>query len=123
MTAAYRIAVQSLLDERNERGHWSGELSTSALSTATAVVALEMMRRNGGIPDGMESEPDYDTLIRRGLLWLAEYRNPDGGWGDTTKPPCSATRRFMPPAVNGNSEALWPMPRAGSKPAAVSVPC
>ena len=85
MTAAYRIAVQSLLDERNERGHWSGELSTSALSTATAVVALEMMRRNGGIPDGMESEPDYDTLIRRGLLWLAEYRNPDGGWGDTTK--------------------------------------
>ena len=37
--------VQKLLDEPvSEMRYWVGELSTSALSTATAVMALEQMR-------------------------------------------------------------------------------
>ena len=33
-------ARRVLLDDRNHAGHWEGELSTSALSTATSIVAL-----------------------------------------------------------------------------------
>ena len=38
--AALRLATESLLAELMAAGHWEGELSSSALSTATAVVAL-----------------------------------------------------------------------------------
>ena len=41
----YQIARDALLAERNAAGHWEGELSSSALSTATAIMALEMVRR------------------------------------------------------------------------------
>ncbi|MGH7202052.1 MAG: hypothetical protein ACREJB_15720, partial [Planctomycetaceae bacterium] len=42
----YAIVRDALLAERNEHGWWTGELSTSPLSTATAVMALEMVRRD-----------------------------------------------------------------------------
>jgi squalene-hopene/tetraprenyl-beta-curcumene cyclase len=61
-----------LLAERNEAGHWEGELSSSALSTATAVVALTVIDRGR-----------FADLISGGLRWLAENQNEDGGWGDT----------------------------------------
>ncbi|MCB1203229.1 MAG: squalene--hopene cyclase [Verrucomicrobiae bacterium] len=67
-------AREHLLAERNPQGHWSGELSTSALSTATAVVAL-------GLVDG-ELHRGHVTAACR---WLLENRNEDGGWGDTVK--------------------------------------
>ena len=35
----------NLLAQRNSSGHWEGELSSSALSTATAVFALELASR------------------------------------------------------------------------------
>lgn len=62
-----------LLSLRNERGHWEGELSSSALSTATAVVALSLV-------DGEA----HERLITGGARWLVEHQNADGGWGDTT---------------------------------------
>ena len=37
---AYFAARKALLDERTPDGHWVGELSSSALSTATACSAL-----------------------------------------------------------------------------------
>ena len=37
LEAAYRLALKTLLAERTPEGHWVGELSTSALSTATAI--------------------------------------------------------------------------------------
>ena len=37
-------ARAALLAERGPHGHWEGELSSSALSTATAVTALDLMR-------------------------------------------------------------------------------
>lgn len=66
--------VESLLAERNPSGHWDGELSSSALSTATATIALSALDRHGN-----------QTWIRQGLDWLAKNANSDGGWGDTTR--------------------------------------
>ena len=53
-------------------GHWTGELASSALATAVAVVALH---RAGNLQDR--------GLVASGLRWLAEHQNADGGWGDT----------------------------------------
>ena len=62
-----------LLSLRNAEGHWEGELSSSALSTATAIVALSLV-------DGEA----HETLITSGARWLLAHQNTDGGWGDTT---------------------------------------
>jgi squalene-hopene/tetraprenyl-beta-curcumene cyclase len=75
LTQAASAVTERLLSERNSDGWWTGELSTSALSTATAVMALELARR-------ADIEP-YDDLIAGGLRWLANHQNSDGGWGDT----------------------------------------
>ncbi len=40
--------ASALLTERVEAGHWVGELSSSALSTATAVIALLLHARATG---------------------------------------------------------------------------
>lgn len=74
-----RTARQKLLDARTAGGFWEGRLSSSALSTATAAVALEIVRRRGG--------PDSGDLVARGLQWLTGHQNADGGYGDTTDSP------------------------------------
>ena len=62
-------------------GHWTGELSTSALSTATAVSALSLCRRNNCLPEKYASiAPE---AIEVGCRWLASHQNADGGFGDT----------------------------------------
>ena len=70
-------AIQStrahLLAQRNARGHWEGELSNSALSTATAIVALHLV-----------DEALHSARIALGVQWLVQHQNQDGGWGDTT---------------------------------------
>ena len=87
--AGYRHARSALLAERNAQGHWEGQLSTSALSTATAVMALEMVRRgrahrdSGASSSPQASSPQLEPLIEQGLRWLAAHQNADGGWGDT----------------------------------------
>src|SRR5688572_28694867 len=65
-----------LLAQRNAAGHWEGELSSSALSTATAVSTLAIVAR--------ESKSRFTANIETGLKWLANHANADGGWGDTT---------------------------------------
>jgi squalene-hopene/tetraprenyl-beta-curcumene cyclase len=75
---AYQTALSALLAARTPEGHWTGELSASALSTATATGALALVQRDDVLP---ESSP----LIAKGLEWLARHQNSDGGWGDTTK--------------------------------------
>src|ERR1019366_7733066 len=87
---AYQTALAALLNERTPDGHWVGELSTSALSTATAVMALHLVQKNGVfLPsssgrgaggEGVSLQP----LIDNGLAWLVAHQNADGGWGDTT---------------------------------------
>jgi squalene-hopene/tetraprenyl-beta-curcumene cyclase len=61
----------ALIGARTPDGHWEGRLSTSALSTATAVIALAV------------AKGDDTSLVARGGAWLAAHANADGGWGDT----------------------------------------
>jgi len=70
---AYLRARADLLAQRTGDGHWIGELSASALSTATAISALVVAGRSD--QDG--------SLIDRGITWLVKQQNSDGGWGDT----------------------------------------
>jgi squalene-hopene/tetraprenyl-beta-curcumene cyclase len=74
---ALATARQELLAERNAAGSWAGELSSSALSTATAVTAMAIVDRALG-------SPHFAGAISAGLNWLAQHANQDGGWGDTT---------------------------------------
>jgi squalene-hopene/tetraprenyl-beta-curcumene cyclase len=87
-------ARAALLRARTEAGHWEGRLSTSALSTATAVIALATASRPDGRHDsGVVAHTDdsgvalhsgvVPQLIARGAAWLAAHANGDGGWGDT----------------------------------------
>jgi len=91
-----------LLSQRTADGHWVGELSASALSTATAVSAFcfylrrseqhnvafrsakehsrgEPFRGAKGYIDGAK------VCIDGGVAWLIAQQNDDGGWGDTDK--------------------------------------
>ena len=86
-TLTYREILQAtdrvnalLLSNRNEHGWWTGRLSTSALSTATAVMALH--KAVAATKDGAQRQR-WQKLVNGGLNWLAEHQNSDGGWGDT----------------------------------------
>ena len=46
LSAAYETARYDLLAESAAAGHWIGELSSSPLSTATAISALVIVERN-----------------------------------------------------------------------------
>src|SRR6266581_4610655 len=103
--AALERTTNALLAERTAEGHWEGELSSSALSTATAVIALAMVlqeskvqspnskvqgpkfriknaKTQGEVAFGAEI-PDLELELSAALNWLANHSNADGGWGDT----------------------------------------
>ena len=61
-----------LLEQMGSHGHWRGHLASSALSTATAVIALTQV-----------NAPQHSPEVGRGLDWLRQQQNADGGWGDT----------------------------------------
>ncbi len=73
-----------LLAARGPHGHWEGRLSSSALSTATAVFALAVVDRGR-----------YRALVDRGLAWLCTHQNPDGGWGDTVGSPSNLSTTML----------------------------
>jgi squalene-hopene/tetraprenyl-beta-curcumene cyclase len=89
LRAAADRASTALLAERSVEGAgpWTGQLSSSALSTATAVTALTLVDRSPrrcqtpGTPD----RSNRNARIEAGLAWLAAQANADGGWGDTTR--------------------------------------
>lgn len=70
-TASEKLFNQ-LLDERNNKGVWDGQLSSSALANAVAVFALWKLNA--------ENNKEY---IQQGLIWLKNNINTDGGFGDT----------------------------------------
>jgi squalene-hopene/tetraprenyl-beta-curcumene cyclase len=77
-------AIEELLAWRVPAGHWQGRLSSSALSTATAVFALAAVDKDG-----------WRGLIHGGLDWLAKNVNEDGGWGDTTQSPSNISTTLL----------------------------
>lgn len=91
LEAARTKAVSALLAARVPGGHWEGELSSSALSTATAVTALAIHARAGDsdgsaaqtVRTGQLDPGSVQRAIAAGVRWLAQNANPDGGWGDT----------------------------------------
>jgi squalene-hopene/tetraprenyl-beta-curcumene cyclase len=87
--------AEQLLAQRNAVGHWEGELSSSALSTATASFALSLV---GG----------HDQLVARGLKWLAENQNEDGGWGDTVLSNSNISTTVLCWSALGERESLKP---------------
>ena len=72
--------TDGLLAARTADGHWAGELSSSALSTATAVIALALVGRHA-------PRAALDAHVRGGVAWLVRTQNRDGGWGDTADSP------------------------------------
>ncbi len=79
-------ARRHLVSLRDARGHWEGLLASSALSTATAVMALEgYLGHDRAAQRSTEEISQIRRLIEGGRHWLAEHQNQDGGWGDTIK--------------------------------------
>jgi len=101
--SAYLTARDALLAERVPAGHWVGELSTSALSTATAVMALHLV-----------DPAKHRELIAGGIRWLCEHQNADGGWGDTTKSFSNiSTTMLCRAALEITTPPPNPLPEAG----------
>ena len=67
---------------KNRQHHWEGELSASALSTATAVMAMHQVCVHN---EELAERYPVRQLIANGLDWLSRARNEDGGWGDTDR--------------------------------------
>jgi hypothetical protein len=65
--AARRAAVAALLDRRTAAGHWIGRLSSSALSTATAINALRLV-----------DSSVHAARIEAGVQWLVATQLADG---------------------------------------------
>lgn len=70
----YNKLAGLLKAERNALGFWSGKLSSSALGTAVAIVALKI-----------DGDGYNNALINNGLDWLLCHVNGDGGFGDTSE--------------------------------------
>ena len=85
LEAAFVKTREHLYGLRGPHGHWEGELSSSALSTATAVVAIQSYLNVVAAAGHSQRDPEkLRQLIAAGLEWLIEHQNEDGGWGYTT---------------------------------------
>jgi squalene-hopene/tetraprenyl-beta-curcumene cyclase len=99
-------AVAALLARRSPSGAWEGRLSSSALSTATAVIALSF------------DEAD-SLLVSKGQAWLIDSQNEDGGWGDTTASLSNISTTALcwaalPPGPASDRAQAWLAAAAGS---------
>jgi squalene-hopene/tetraprenyl-beta-curcumene cyclase len=105
---------RQLLLERFAGAHWEGRLSSSALSTATAVTALSLVLRNR---TGWTSLDDAQlaNLISGGIEWLARHQNDDGGWGDTIKSLSNISTTLLCWSSFGAAEHIEPK-RTGAHP-------
>jgi len=70
-----------LVGSMHPDGYWEGHLSSSALSTATAVSALAVAVESGS------RRMSGERMIVKGCAWLAAHQNADGGWGDSPDSP------------------------------------
>ena len=84
MEEAIENTASGLLFEFDERGCWRGTLSSSALATAVAVFALSL----GGASR-------HEVPVQKGLAWLREHLNGDGGVGDTPDSPSNLATTLL----------------------------
>ncbi len=84
LAGTHQTLRRRLLAERHADGHWRGELSSSALATAIAVVAWQQADAGR-----------YARQIERGRGYIAEHGNADGGWGDSPGSPSNVTATVL----------------------------
>ena len=77
----------ALIAARGAEGHWTGRLSSSALSTAAAVIALAVVDRAARerTVGSSAPAPSHEGLLRGGIDWLVRNQNRDGSYGDTDR--------------------------------------
>ena len=87
LTAAYQSVRDQLLGVRNSLGHWEGRLSSSALSTATAISALSfyVQANDERAQETCQQRDLIQSQIDQGIAWMITQQNSDGGWGDTSQ--------------------------------------
>ncbi len=83
---------QFILSHRREDGFIEGHLSSSAVSTAVACVALDLY---GGL----------DNAVSEGRQWLLAHCNSDGLYGDSPESPANLTATFLAYSALRNSHA------------------
>lgn len=94
-----------LLAARSADGFWEGRLSSSPLATATAVSALCAAGRDSDRP-----------LVARGVEWLGQTQNADGGWGDTPESPSNlSTTLLAVSALRMSTQAAGDPPPASAE--------
>ena len=76
-----------LLGERCDGHHWTGTLSPSALSTATAVSAMSavLIHELRSQQSGCIANQQIRKCIASGIQYLQHQQNEDGGFGDTDR--------------------------------------
>ncbi len=95
-----------LLQAMHADGFWEGRLSSSALSTATALSAL-----------ALAGDPGDADRIGSGMAWLGGNQNVDGGWGDTADSPSNLATTLLAVAAMklvraGGHAGLEPLEKA-----------
>ncbi len=81
---AWHKVSAALLRERRDSGFWTGRLSTSALSTATAVSAWSLVRKHK-TQEYLRQQATIDAAIDKACHWLLKSQCSDGGFGDTDR--------------------------------------
>jgi squalene-hopene/tetraprenyl-beta-curcumene cyclase len=108
LVAALKKATGRLLDLRMPGGCWEGRLSSSALSTATAISALSIAAQSGDA-----------ARISAGIAWLTKTQNADGGWGDTPDSPSNLSTSLLVAAAlkltSRSSNLVGPLPAGGER--------
>lgn len=84
LSNAFDECRKKLIEALDEHSHWTGQLSSSALSTAVAVFALGCIDRDR-----------HRKFVEDGLAWLVRSRNDDGGWGDTPDSPSNLSTTLL----------------------------
>lgn len=80
----YKILTQKLIEEQNNQGFWTGRLSSSALGVAVSIVAIKL-----------KGLPNQEERVNKGLIWLYQNINADGGYGDTPQSESNVSTSFL----------------------------
>jgi len=87
-----------LLAERTDGHHWTGTLSASALSTATAISAMSAVLIHSTDP---VNRTRLAHCIASGIRYLQHQQNEDGGFGDTDRSHSNIATSYLVLAASG----------------------